>query len=355
MSKGWGGIFDLTQKRSRLAELELIIAEPNFWNDQDRARDIQIEKAAVSSQIEKIETLFRSLADSEAYLELHREENDESLLRECRTELDKTEHDLRKFELARMLSGPHDAYAAIVEINPGAGGTEAQDWGEMLMRMYLRWAEKRGFATELLNVQPGDGAGIKNATIFIEGENVFGFLRSERGVHRLVRISPFDSNARRHTSFASVSVMPDIEQEVEVEVRDEDLRVDTYRSGGAGGQHVNKTDSAVRLTHLPTGLVVACQNERSQHKNKARAMKLLKAKIYDLEMQKKRDEMTVIAGERKKIDFGSQIRSYVLQPYQLVKDVRTGEESGNPQAVLDGGLDPFIESYLLSPEWNAPQ
>ena len=253
-----------------------------------------------------------------------------------------------------MLSGPHDRYSAILEVNPGAGGTEAQDWGEMLLRMYTRWAEKRGFNVELLNYQPGDGAGIKNATVFIEGENAFGYLRSERGVHRLVRISPFDSNARRHTSFASVSVMPDVEQDVEVEIRDEDLRVDTYRSGGAGGQHVNKTDSAVRLTHLPTGLVVACQNERSQHKNKARAMKLLKAKIYDLEMQKKREELDKIAGERKKIDFGSQIRSYVLQPYQLIKDTRTSAETGKVHEVLDGGIDLFIETYLLSPEWNNP-
>ncbi len=254
-----------------------------------------------------------------------------------------------------MLSGPHDTHHAILDVNSGAGGTEAQDWGEMLLRMYLRWAERRGFKTEILSIHPGEEAGIKNATVFIEGANAFGFLRAERGVHRLVRISPFDSNARRHTSFASISVVPDIEQDVEIEVRDEDLRVDTYRSSGAGGQHVNKTDSAVRLTHLPSGIVVACQNERSQHKNKATAMRLLKAKLYEKEMEKKREEMDKIAGERRKIDFGSQIRSYVLQPYQQVKDLRTEYVSVNPQAVLDGDIDGFIESYLLSEEHNIPE
>jgi peptide chain release factor 2 len=288
--------------------------------------------------------------DCEALIELFKEDPDQALLRECESELQKAEKEFREFELERMLKGPHDRDHAIMEINPGAGGTEAQDWGEMLLRMYLRWAERRGFKTELLNVQAGEGAGIKNATVFVEGENAYGFLRSERGVHRLVRISPFDSNARRHTSFASVSVLPDIEEDIEIEVRDEDLRIDTYRSGGAGGQHVNKTDSAVRLTHLPTGIVVARQNERSQHKNKARAMKLLKAKLFDLETQKQEEQMNKIAGERKKIDFGSQIRSYVLQPYQLAKDLRTDTETGKVHEVLDGDLDEFIEAYLLSPE-----
>lgn len=296
--------------------------------------------------------MFTALSDCEAYLELFRESPDDTLLFDARKEIGIAETKLREFELERMLHGRHDAFSAILEINSGAGGTEAQDWGEMLLRMYTRWAERHGFGLELVNYQAGEGAGIKSATLFVDGPNAFGFLRSERGVHRLVRISPFDSNARRHTSFASVSVMPDIEEEIEIEVRDEDLRIDTYRSGGAGGQHVNKTDSAVRLTHLPSGVVVACQAERSQHKNKARAMKLLKAKLYDLELIKKREEMDVIAGERKKIDFGSQIRSYVLQPYQLIKDARTGTESGNVDVVLDGAIDPFIESYLLSPEWN---
>jgi peptide chain release factor 2 len=253
-----------------------------------------------------------------------------------------------------MLTGLHDSKSAIIEVNPGAGGTEAQDWGEMLLRMYLRWAEKKGFSAEILNYQAGETAGLKNATVFIQGENAYGFLRSEKGVHRLVRISPFDSNARRHTSFASVSVMPEIDDDIKVEIRDEDLRIDTYRSSGAGGQHVNKTDSAVRLTHLPTGLVVACQNERSQHKNKATAMKLLKAKIYEVELEKKEAELAKIAGERKKIDFGSQIRSYVMQPYQLVKDLRTDVETGNVFAVMDGDIDQFIEGYLMSEDFNQP-
>jgi len=295
-----------------------------------------------------IAKLSGKLADAGLMLELFQETQDESALTEAEQELNGMESELEKLELQRMLSGPHDSHSAIIEINSGAGGTEAQDWGNMLMRMYIRFAEQKGFTPQILNVHAGEEAGIKNATIFIEGPNAYGYLRSEKGVHRLVRISPFDSNARRHTSFASVSVMPDIEQDVEVEIRDDDLRIDTYRSSGAGGQHVNKTDSAVRLTHLPTGLVVACQNERSQHKNKATAMRLLKAKIYDLEMAKKQAELDKIAGERRKIDFGSQIRSYVMQPYQLVKDLRTDVETGNIQAVLDGDLDPFIHGYLLS-------
>lgn len=288
-------------------------------------------------------------------LDLAIESKDQELVSEFFSSLDRVEQEVAGFELARMLSGPHDTSPAILEINAGAGGTEAQDWGEMLLRMYTRWAEQHGYSAQLLDVHSGEEAGIKSATLLVEGTNAFGFLRSERGVHRLVRISPFDSNARRHTSFASISVMPDIDHDVEIEVRDDDLRVDTYRSSGAGGQHVNKTDSAVRLTHLPTGIVVACQNERSQHKNKAFAMKLLKAKLYELEMEKKQAEMDKIAGERRKIDFGSQIRNYVMQPYQLVKDVRTGHQTSNVQGVLDGDLDQFIHSYLLSGDHNQPE
>lgn len=298
--------------------------------------------------------LESGVADAGALLELYGESPDEALLTECTQSLDQVERELESFELMRMLTGPHDTLNAIVEINPGAGGTEAQDWGDMLLRMYLRWAEKKGFSTEIVNYQPGEEAGLKNATILIQGENAYGYLRSEKGVHRLVRISPFDSNARRHTSFASVSVMPEIDDDIDVEIRDEDLRVDTYRSSGAGGQHVNKTDSAVRLTHLPTGVVVACQNERSQHKNKATAMKLLRSKLYELELEKKEAELAKIAGERRKIDFGSQIRSYVMQPYQLVKDLRTEYETGNVHAVMDGDLDPFMEAYLLNEEFNRP-
>jgi peptide chain release factor 2 len=246
------------------------------------------------------------------------------------------------------MSGPFDQADAIVEFNGGAGGTESMDWANMLLRMYLRWAERKGFTAQELDYNPGEEAGIKSATILIKGDYAYGHLRSEQGVHRLVRISPFDSNARRHTSFASVSVTPDIEEDIEVEIDEKDLRVDTYRSSGAGGQHVNKTDSAVRLTHLPTGLVVACQNERSQHKNRDRAMKLLKAKLYELKLEEQAEKMEGIKGERKRVDFGSQIRSYVLQPYQMVKDLRTNFESSNVDDILDGAIDPFIEAFLLS-------
>ena len=248
------------------------------------------------------------------------------------------------------MNGEFDRQNAIIEINGGAGGTEAQDWAEMLMRMYLRWFERKGFKVEELDNQPGEVAGIKGVSLYVQGEFAYGYLRSEQGVHRLVRISPFDSNSRRHTSFASVSVTPDIEEDLEIEIDDKDLRVDTYRASGAGGQHVNKTDSAVRLTHIPTGVVVACQSERSQHRNKERAMKILKAKIYELEKQAQAERLSEVKGERKKIDFGSQIRSYVMQPYQLVKDLRTEYETSSVDAVLDGDLDAFIEAFLLSPQ-----
>ena len=310
------------------------------------------ERAELSAAIEKMAGIEQSLNDVAALLELVQETPDEELIQELPGQLKSLEERLQVLEMARMLSGPHDIHDAIVEINSGAGGTEAQDWGQMLLRMYSRWAERKNFSIELLDANYGEEAGIKSATLFVQGPNAFGYLRSERGVHRLVRISPFDSNARRHTSFASVSVMPDVEEDIEIEVRDEDLRIDTYRSSGAGGQHVNKTDSAVRLTHLPTGIVVACQTMRSQHKNKDRAMKLLKAKLYDLELAKQRAELAKIAGEHKKIDFGSQIRNYVLQPYQLAKDVRTNVEVGDVNRVLDGEIDPFIEAYLMNQELN---
>jgi peptide chain release factor 2 len=283
-----------------------------------------------------------------AALELYEEARDVDFLVEADSLVTALEDAISKQEFMCKMSGPHDRSDAIVEINGGAGGTEAQDWAEMLLRMYLRWAEKKGFAVEEIDYRPGEEAGIKNATILVQGEFAHGFLRAEQGVHRLVRISPFDSNARRHTSFASISVTPDIEEDIEVEIDEKDLRVDTYRSSGAGGQHVNKTDSAVRLTHIPTGVVVACQNERSQHKNKDRAMKILKAKLYELERQKQAEKMDELKGERKKIDFGSQIRSYVLHPYRMVKDLRTEFETSDADGVLDGNLDPFIESYLLS-------
>lgn len=342
----------MPNKKARLQVLEKETGGTDFWNDNQNAQKLLKERAHLSSEVQNIERLQRAIDDGEAFVELYRETSDAELATEALQELEKVESEVDRLELSMMLCGEHDASSAILEINSGAGGTEAQDWGEMLLRMYLRWGERRGLHPQILSIQPGEGAGIKNAMVLVEGLNAYGYLRSERGVHRLVRISPFDANSRRHTSFASVSVMPDIEEDVEININEQELRIDTYRSSGAGGQHVNKTDSAVRLTHLPTNIVVTCQNERSQHKNKATAMRLLKAKLYEMAMDKKQEELEKIAGERKKIDFGSQIRSYVMQPYQLVKDLRTGAETGNVQAVMDGDIDQFMKSYLLSEEWN---
>jgi peptide chain release factor 2 len=290
--------------------------------------------------------LVRQTDDIRVLIELGSEVDDESTLKETHELNEKLEKAVAEAEFQRMLSGPHDRSNCYLSINSGAGGTESQDWAEMLLRMYLRWAERRGYKAELLEHQPGEGAGIKSATFTLEGPYAYGYAKAEVGVHRLVRISPFDANARRQTSFASLLVVPDIEGEIEIEVRDEDLRVDTYRSSGAGGQHVNKTDSAVRLTHLPTGIVVACQNERSQHKNKAMAMKILKARLYELEQRKQQEKLEQIAGTKADIGFGHQIRSYVLHPYRMVKDHRTNTEVGNADAVLDGDIDPFIDAYL---------
>ena len=286
--------------------------------------------------------------DTEAALEFAIDTNDSDFIEECKNSLSELEKEVTMREFLCKMSGQFDNSGAIIEINGGSGGTEAQDWAEMLYRMYLRWVERKGFRVQELDYQAGEVAGIKSVTILVEGDFAYGHLRCEQGVHRLVRISPFDSNARRHTSFASVAVTPDIEGEIEIEINDKDLRVDTYRSSGAGGQHVNKTDSAVRLTHLPSGIVVACQNERSQHKNKDIAMRILKAKLYEREKLLQDARMEEIKGARQQIDFGSQIRSYVLQPYRLVKDLRTNYETSSVDDVLDGGLDPFIEAYLLS-------
>ncbi len=298
--------------------------------------------------LENFNKMESMLADAYASLELAVETKDDEMI----TEVEKISLDLEKLvfsqEFIRKMSGQFDKDNAIIEFNGGSGGTEAQDWAEMLMRMYIRWAERKNYNVEVIDYQAGEVAGIKSATLFIEGDYAYGHLRSEHGVHRLVRISPFDSNARRHTSFASVTITPDIEEEIDIQIDEKDLRIDTYRSSGAGGQHVNKTDSAVRLTHLPSGLVVACQNERSQHKNKDRAMKILKAKLFELEKQAQADKIDEVKGQRKKIDFGSQIRSYVMQPYQMVKDHRTDFESSSINAILDGEIDEFLENYLMS-------
>jgi peptide chain release factor 2 len=267
--------------------------------------------------------------------------------RETEAALNKARGEIERQELQVMLGGEYDRLGAIVSIHPGAGGLEAQDWAEMLLRLYLRWAERRGYKTDLADLQPGDGGGIKSATFTVEGDYAYGYLKAEAGIHRLVRISPFDANARRHTSFASVFVFPAIDEKVEVIINPADLRVDTFRASGAGGQHVNKTDSAVRMTHFPSGIVVSCQNERSQHKNRAMAMKILRARLFELEERKKREQFEQFSKEKKDITWGSQIRSYVLQPYRMVKDHRTGVEIGNTDAVLDGAIDPFIEAYLM--------
>jgi peptide chain release factor 2 len=303
------------------------------------------ERSELQEPVNAWRRLVERLEDAKVYAELAIEGTDEAEA-EARTAVTEIEGSLEQMELERKLSGEHDAGNAILTLHSGAGGTESQDWAEMLLRMYLRWAERRGFHTETVDLQPGEGAGIKSVTITVEGRYAYGYLRAEAGIHRLVRISPFDANARRHTSFASVFVYPEIDEAVEVEINEADLRVDTYRSSGAGGQHVNKTDSAVRLTHLPTGIVVACQNERSQHKNKAMAMKILRARLYELEQQKRQESLAEFAKAKKEIAWGSQIRSYVLHPYRMVKDHRTGVEVGNADAVLDGDIDAFIEAYL---------
>ncbi len=314
----------------------------------DKAQELLKERTGLEKVVENWEKADRELDDLLVLCELGEESEDQETLEEVRQLLPALEQRVAKMEFARMLSGEHDANNAIFSINAGAGGTEAQDWAEMLLRMYLRFFEKKGFKAEITDYQPGEEAGIKSATLTVEGDYAYGWLRPEIGIHRLVRISPFDSNARRHTSFSSVFVFPELSDEVEVEINDKDLKVDTYRSSGAGGQHVNKTDSAIRITHIPTGIVVACQNERSQHKNRATAMKQLKARLYEEERRKKAEEASEIAAEKMEIGWGSQIRSYVLHPYRMVKDHRTSYEVGNTDAVLNGDLDGFIEAFLLS-------
>jgi len=322
---------------------------PGFWDELSRAQVVQKERAHLARVVDGWERHLAAFDDLDVLFEFAAAEPGEAGHQtEIEAELDRLEEELAELEISTILSGATDANNAIVEINPGAGGTESQDWAQMLLRMYTHWAERRGFAHKLLDYLPGDEAGIKSATLLIEGEYAFGSLRGETGVHRLVRISPFDSAKRRHTSFASVFVSPELDDEIVVEVEEKDLRVDTYRSSGAGGQHVNKTDSAIRLTHIPTNTVVCCQNERSQHKNRATAMKMLKAKLYELERRAQEAEQDAVNAEKKEISWGSQIRSYVLAPYQMVKDLRTRHETSNVDGVLDGDLDGFIKAYLLS-------
>ena len=323
--------------------------KPGFWDRQETAQATLKENDRINEQLAGFERLRAALDEARLFLSMAEEEgtDDSEAARETEAALGKARTEIERQELQVMLGGEYDRLGAIVSIHPGAGGLEAQDWAEMLLRLYLRWAERRGYKTELADLQPGDGGGIKSATITVEGDYAYGYLKAEAGIHRLVRISPFDANARRHTSFASVFVFPAIDEKVEVTINPADLRVDTFRASGAGGQHVNKTDSAVRMTHFPSGIVVSCQNERSQHKNRAMAMKILRARLFELEERKKREQFEQFSKEKKDITWGSQIRSYVLQPYRMVKDHRTGIEIGNTDAVLDGAIDPFIEAYLM--------
>lgn len=317
-----------------------------FWDDQENSQKVTQELSLLKDKVNKGNALFSSLEDVEILLELAQEEDDQSVLGDLSKEIKILKKKIDSTELEVLLSNPYDKANAILALHAGAGGTESQDWVEMLLRMYIRWAEDHGYKTQLVDILPGDDAGIKSATLFVIGVNAYGYLRSEKGVHRLVRMSPFDSAGRRHTSFASLDVLPKVDDSMNVEISPDDLKVDTYRSGGAGGQHVNKTDSAVRITHLPTGIVVQCQSERSQIMNRATAMTMLKSKLLDLEIKKKEEELSTLRGEQMEIAWGSQIRSYVFHPYSLVKDHRTGLEEGNVNAVMDGDIDSFIDAYL---------
>ncbi len=327
--------------------------DPDFWNDRERARKVLEEVKFEKAWVARWTGLSERLNDLQELQMLAEEENDQDTIREVGDELGRVDAGLEDLELRYMLGQKEDRLDAILTIHPGAGGTESADWARILMRMYFRWTERHGFQTEVLDLVPGETAGIRSATIEVKGEYAFGYLKAEVGVHRLVRISPFDSNSRRHTSFASVFVYPEAVGDVEVEIRPEDIRVDTYRSGGAGGQHVNKTDSAVRITHHATGIVVQCQNERSQHKNRSAAMKILKARLYQHFKEKEEQKRATLESVKKKIEWGSQIRSYVFQPYQMVKDLRTGVETSNVQAVLDGEIDDFIQAFLTGREGEA--
>lgn len=348
MLKLLGGLFDLDTKRSRINELEEQMANPGFWDDQAAAQKVINESNALKKYVESFEAIEENYEDLEVSYELVKEEADQELFEELNEQLQIFMKKINDFELELLLSAPYDANNAIVELHPGAGGTESQDFASMLLRLYQRWAEDKGYTVETLDYLPGDEAGLKSVTLLIKGHNAYGYLKSEKGVHRLVRISPFDSSGRRHTSFVSCDVTPEMDDDVDIEIRAEDVKVDTYRSSGAGGQHVNKTDSAVRLTHLPTNIIVTCQNQRSQIKNREAAMKMLKSKLYQLEVEKHEQEIASIRGEQKEIGWGSQIRSYVFHPYSMVKDHRTNVETGNAQAVMDGEINPFIDAYLRS-------
>ena len=342
-----GGIFDYAHKKERLTEVELELGEPSVWDDPDRAQALGKERSELEAVVSTIENLEAGVTDALELLEMVAEENDEEALTSLEADIEALEAQLAKLEFRRMFSGKMDSHSAFLDIQSGSGGTEAQDWANIMLRMYLRWAEAKGFKADLVEVSDGDVAGIKSATIHVQGEFAFGWLRTETGVHRLVRKSPFDSGNRRHTSFASVFVSPEVDDDIEIEIDPSDVRTDTYRASGAGGQHVNKTDSAVRLTHEPSGIVVQCQRERSQHQNRDKAWKQLKAKLYEMEMQKRTADAQALEDSKSDIGWGSQIRSYVLDD-QRIKDLRTNVQSSNCNAVLDGDLDLFIEASLKS-------
>lgn len=333
-------------KKKRIEEIERRIEEPGFWDNPEKSQQTMKRLKSLQDYVKNVEKLDTDFEEIGVLIEMSEEEDDDSMTQEIESELERFEEEFESFRIQTLLSGKYDGCSAIVTLHAGAGGTESCDWAGILYRMYNRWAEKKGFSLQVLDYLDGDVAGVKGVTFEVEGENAYGYLKSEKGVHRLVRISPFNAAGKRQTSFASCDVIPDIEDDVDVEVNDEDLRIDTYRAGGAGGQHINKTSSAVRITHIPTGIVVQCQNERSQHMNKDKAMQMLKAKLFLLKQQEQAEKMSDIRGEVKEIGFGNQIRSYVMQPYTMVKDHRTNAETGNINAVLDGDVDLFMNAYL---------
>ncbi|RYZ99618.1 MAG: peptide chain release factor 2 [Proteobacteria bacterium] len=343
-----GRSLDVETKERRLGEIQAFEADPSFWSDNRKASSIQREKASINNVLTEFRTLLTQVDDAGALLELAEEDpSDESIVSEITATMKKLQPKVDEMETRTLLGGENDGRNAFLNINSGAGGTESQDWAQMLLRMYLRWCDRKGFKREIVDVSEGEEAGIKSATVLVSGEFAYGLLRAEVGVHRLVRISPFDSNKRRHTSFSSVYVSPEVDDDIDIEVKETDIRVDVFRSGGSGGQGVNTTDSAVRITHYPSGLVVVCQNERSQIKNRATAMKVLKGRLYERHLEEQRIKQAAVEAGKKAVEWGSQIRSYVLHPYKLVKDHRTGESTSSAEEALDGAIDPFIRTFLL--------